>query len=71
VKFVAGEFDVRCTDVLLEAVQLGRPRNRHNPRLLRQQPRERHLSWGRPFAQGDAVQHLHEPPSEHIVGFSQ
>ena len=40
---VLRELDVNGAEVLLEAVQLGRPRDRHDPGLLREQPRERDL----------------------------
>ena len=41
------EFDCERTIVLVEARQLGRARDRNNPRLLRKQPRQRDLRWCR------------------------
>ena len=48
-----GELDVGRADVLLETMPLGRTRDRHDPRLLGEQPRERHLSGRRLLAFGD------------------
>src|SRR5438128_2133709 len=42
-ELVGRQLDVGCSEVLLEAVQLRGARNRHDPRLLREQPRERDL----------------------------
>src|SRR6266487_3085148 len=42
-EIIGGEFDCRRADVLLQALHPARAGDRHNPRLLRQQPRERDL----------------------------
>ncbi len=45
-QFFASQFDRRRTDVFLEAMQLRRARNGHDPRLPRQQPGQRDLRAG-------------------------
>src|SRR5664279_358323 len=47
-------------DVLLEALPLGRARNRHYPRLLRQEPGQRQLSARHVLAGRDDCQHIHQ-----------
>ena len=46
---VRREFDVAAREVLLEPVELRRARDRHDPRLLREQPREGDLAGVAPF----------------------
>ena len=43
-EIVGRKFDGHGADVLVQAMQLGRAWNRHDPRLLGQQPGERNLS---------------------------
>ena len=49
-KIVIGQFDIYRFKVLCQARQLGRARDRNDPRLTHEQPRERNLSWGRLLA---------------------
>src|SRR5947207_11057473 len=41
---IGGEFDCGCSDVLLEAMEFRGAWDGNDPRLLREQPRERNLS---------------------------
>ena len=52
-QIVRGELDRSSADVLLQAVQLRRPGDRHDPGLLRQQPGERDLRRRRALPLGD------------------
>ena len=52
-QIVRGQREVGRAEVLLQPVQLGRAGDRHDPRLLRQQPGERDLRRRRPLARGD------------------
>jgi hypothetical protein len=49
----ASQLDVRRADILFQALQLRCARDRNDPRLLRQQPRERDLRWRRFFSRRD------------------
>ena len=55
---VGCEFDFERSNVLVEARQLGRARDRNNPRPLREQPSERDLSRCRPFLLGDPAEQV-------------
>ena len=57
---VVGELDVGCGDVLLEAVQLRRAGDRDDPRLLREDPRERDLRRRRALPLRDPLEQLDE-----------
>ena len=52
-KVLGLELDAGGADVFLEAVQLGGAGDRHDPRLLRQQPGERDLRRRRAASRGD------------------
>ncbi len=54
------ERDVSRADVLLKAVNLGRPRDRDDPGLLGDEPGERDLGARRALARGDRPQKLDE-----------
>ena len=54
------ELNRRGAEVLLEPMQLGRAWNRHDPRLLREQPRERDLRRRRLLPLGERLQPLDE-----------
>ena len=51
---VGGNFDVKCSEVLVQVLKLRRPRDRNDPRLLGEQPGERYLNGRRflPFCDG-------------------
>lgn len=51
-----GQFDVGRSEVLVQAVQLAGARDRHNPRLLGQQPGDGDLGSGGILACRDAVE---------------
>ena len=55
---VGGQFDRGRAEVLLQAVQLRRAGDRHDPRLLRQQPGERDLRGRRPLALRDRAEQV-------------
>src|SRR5215217_3517978 len=55
-ELVGGQLDVNGTDVFLQPVQLSRPGNRHDPRLLGQQPCQSDLAWSSTFALRDAAE---------------
>jgi hypothetical protein len=57
-EIVRRTLDCSCPDVLLQAMPLRGARDRHNPRLLRQQPGQRDLSRGRLLAFGDAAEQI-------------
>jgi len=66
VRVVDAQLDVDGCDVLVEPVQLRRPGNRHDPRLLREQPGERDLRRGHAIPPGDPREQLDErtvPPA--------
>src|SRR6266542_330869 len=52
------QVDVRGAEVLLEPVQLRGPRDRHGPRLLRQQPRQRDLRGRRLLLPRDLAEQI-------------
>src|SRR6266436_6189995 len=54
------EFDCERAIVLVEARQLGRARDRNNPRLLRKQPRQRDLRRCRLLLFRDSAQQIHQ-----------
>src|SRR6266436_774721 len=54
------EFDCERAIVLVEARQLGRARDRNNPRLLRKQPRQRDLCRCRLLLFRDSAQQIHQ-----------
>src|SRR6266852_4046308 len=54
------EFDCERAIVLVEARQLGRARDRNNPRLLRKQPRQRDLRRCRLLLFRDSAQEIHQ-----------
>jgi len=64
-EIIGGEFDCHRADVLLQALHPARAGDRHNPRLLRQQPRERDLRRRRIPLSSD----LGEQIDEWLVGF--
>ena len=55
---VGRELDVRGAEVLLQAVQLRGARDRHDPRLLGEQPGERDLGRRRALPLGDAAEQV-------------
>jgi hypothetical protein len=57
-QIVGRELDVHGADVLAEPLEPPRTRNRHDPRLLRQQPRERDLRRCCLLARRDGVEEL-------------
>src|SRR5262245_57144421 len=66
-ELVGGEFDGRGADVLLQAMELARAGDRHNPRLLRQHPGQRDLRWRRMLLSSD----LGEQVGDRLVGFER
>lgn len=59
-EFVRCELNLRCADVLFQAVQFRGPGNRNDPGLLCQQPCQCNLSRGRSFASGDLPEEVDE-----------
>ena len=59
-EIVGRKFDGSGSNVLLESMQLGRARYRHNPGLLRKQPSERDLRRRRLFLYCKLAQHIHQ-----------
>ena len=59
-EILGGQLDLRCGDVLLEAVELRRPRNRDDPWLLSEKPGERDLCGRRVLALRDLRYKLDE-----------
>src|SRR5438045_1959289 len=57
-KIIGGEFDCRCSNVLLQAMELRGARDWNNPRLLCKQPRERDLSRCRLLAFCDLAEQI-------------
>ena len=57
-QIVGGQFDLRRGDVLLESMQLRGAGDRHDPPLLRQQPRQRDLRGCRLLPFGELRQPL-------------
>src|SRR6266542_4941022 len=55
---VGRQLDVRCAEVLLEPIQLRRPGDRNEPRLLRQQPRESDLRRRRALPLRDLAEQI-------------
>src|SRR4051812_34714147 len=51
---------VNRREVLFETSHLGRTGDRHDPRLLREQPRERNLRWRRALLRRHALQQIDE-----------
>ncbi len=66
-KVVSAQLDIDGADVLLQARQLGGARNRHDPRLLRQQPRQCDLRRRGALAGGDATEQV----DQRLVGRGQ
>ena len=54
-QIVGRECEVGSAEVFFQAVQLGRAGDRHDPRLLREQPGERDLRRGCFLLRGDAA----------------
>src|SRR5439155_14456690 len=52
------QFDCSSSEVLVQAVQLGGARDRHDPRPLSEQPGDRDLSRRRLLASGDLAEEL-------------
>ena len=50
-----GELHIQCAEVLLKSMKFGRSRDRHDPRLLCEQPGERDLRRRRAFAFRDSL----------------
>ena len=59
---VGREFDVGRADVLLKAIALRCPRNRHNPRLLYEKPRKRDPGRRRVFFGRDPPKEIDHGP---------
>src|SRR5579885_165510 len=57
-QILGAQLHARRTQILFEALQLGRAGNRHDPRLLRQQPGQRDLGRRRALALRDSAQQL-------------
>src|SRR5689334_22217280 len=57
---VGREPERRGAEVLVQALQLGRAGDRHDPRLLGEQPRERDLGRCCPFGSGNLPQDVHD-----------
>ena len=56
------KLDCSCSDVLVQARQLGRARDRNNPRLLSQQPGECYLSGSRLLPFGELAKQVNKGP---------
>lgn len=57
-EIIEGEIDGGGTDVLLQAAQFRRARDRHDPWLLLQQPGQRNLGWRGLSARSDAAEQI-------------
>src|SRR5215217_5702315 len=60
VQIIEPQLDSSRSDVLLQAMQLRGAGDRHDPRLLRQQPGERDLRRGRPLAGRNLTKQIDE-----------
>src|SRR3954447_2533748 len=63
--------NVHRREVLVETVTLRGSRDRHDPRLLREQPGQRDLRRGRSLPLGEGLQPLHEGQVGLAVLFSE
>ncbi len=59
-EIVGRQLDCHCAKVLLQALQLSGAGDGHNPRLLRQQPRQRDLRRGRLLPCGDLAKQINQ-----------
>ena len=57
---IGGQFDAGPAEVLFEPVGLGGAGDRHDPGLLRQEPRERDPRGGGLLLAGDALEQIHQ-----------
>src|SRR6188472_702100 len=59
-KVLGAQVNVYGLQVLVQAMRLRRPRDRHDPGLLREQPGQRELRRGRAFPLREGLQPVHE-----------
>src|SRR6185369_15990632 len=59
-KVLGRELEARRAEVLLEPVEPGRPGDRHDPGLLREEPRERDLRGSRLLPRRDLAEERHQ-----------
>ena len=57
-QIVGCQFDIHRPDIFVQAIELRRARDGHDPRLLGQQPGERDLGRGRPLLFCDLAQQI-------------